>query len=64
MQGACLVRADLRPNNLGGRTQLQGANLADVSFSGASFTDAEYDHGTVLPKRLDPSKSGMRLASA
>ena len=58
-QGANLMKANFGRDNLGGSTQLQGANLSEAQTEGAIFEGAEYDTHTVFPESFDPQKEGM-----
>ncbi len=62
--GADLRDANLGKDNLGGSTQLQGANLRDAKLRGTILTDAEYDDATVFPDGFNPRASGMRRVAA
>jgi uncharacterized protein YjbI with pentapeptide repeats len=60
-----LSRADLRGanlglDNLGGATQLQGANLSTSLVDGTDFTGAKYDSETRFPADFDPLARGMK----
>jgi uncharacterized protein YjbI with pentapeptide repeats len=58
-QGANLMKANFGRDNLGGSTQLQGANLSQAQTRDAIFEGAEYDTRTVFPELFDPTKEGM-----
>lgn len=60
-QGANLMKANFGRDNLGGATQLQGANLSRAQTRGAIFEGAEYDTRTVFPGLFDPKEEGMCL---
>ncbi len=57
--GARLVRTRFAKDNLGGRTDLSGANLAGALIVGADFRGAEYDTATQFPPRFDPAAYGL-----
>ncbi len=64
MKFAKLIKADLRgadlsQDNVGGSTQLQGADLSDCLIDGTKFGLAAFDAKTILPKGLDPQAHGM-----
>jgi len=64
MKCALLANADLRgadlgPDNVGGSTQLQGADLSGCLIEGTRFQNAAYDRTTILPAGLDPERHGM-----
>jgi hypothetical protein len=61
--GANLRSANFGRDNLGGCTQLQGANLQETETRGASFDGAEYDNRTKFPKTLNPQTAGMVFRS-
>ena len=56
---ANLKNANLSRDNVGGSTQLQGANLTEATVGGTNFEGAEYDHETVFPEGFDPKKHKM-----
>jgi uncharacterized protein YjbI with pentapeptide repeats len=60
---ANLRGADLGLDNLGGATQLQGANMLGCEIIEARFTGANYDKTTILPEGLNPREHGMVLVS-
>jgi uncharacterized protein YjbI with pentapeptide repeats len=57
---ANLRDADLGLDNLGGATQLQGADLTDAILHGAKLAGAEYDDRTRFPDEFVPEQAGMR----
>jgi len=57
--GANLRNAKFGPDNLGGPTCLQGANLSDADLHGANLQGAEYDSNTKFPRGFDPARAGM-----
>ena len=59
LEGANLRGANLGPDNLGGSTDICGANLARADLSTAILDQAEYDENTVFPEGFDPSAHGM-----
>lgn len=59
LRGANLKNADLGIDNLGGATQLQGADLTDTKLDGVIITRAEYDKKTKFPNSFDPVVHGM-----
>jgi uncharacterized protein YjbI with pentapeptide repeats len=59
LRGANLKNADLGPDNLGGVTQLQGADLTDAVLDGMIVSRAAYDHNTKFPSSFDPVAHGM-----
>jgi len=68
-KGANLTHADLRNanlglDNLGGATELHGANLTACKVEGAIFAGAQYDSETVFPDGFDPVDHGMVLVSS
>ena len=46
-------------DNLGGRTQLQGADLSGATVQGTCFDGALYDDVTIFPDKFDALKHGM-----
>jgi len=56
-----LRNANFGRDNLGGSTQLQGANLTGADVLGANFDGAEYDERTQFPRSFDAQKHGMLL---
>lgn len=58
-QGANLRKVNFGRDNLGGSTQLQGANLDQADTTDANFVGAEYDDRTLFPSFFDPNKHGM-----
>lgn len=56
---ADLRGADLSQDNLGGSTQLQGADLSGCLIAGAKFELAAFDTKTILPEGMDPQAHGM-----
>ena len=61
LSGADLRHANLGIDNLGGSTQLQGADLTNCVVDGASFKGAEYDSSTKFPLGFNASLLGMKL---
>lgn len=61
LEGTDLSHANLGSDNLGGATQLQGANLTDCKVGGTNFDRAEYDTKTRFPFGFDPEKHNMVL---
>ena len=69
LQGAVLVEAscvranfrsaNLGRDNLGGSSQLQGADLTAAILEGTRLKGAEYDERTKFPKGFDPKSHGM-----
>ena len=69
LQGANLIQAscvrtnfrnaNLGRDNLGGSTQLQGANLTGAILNKANLEGAEYDENTLFPKGFHPTSHGM-----
>lgn len=57
--GADLRGANFGCDNLGGSTQLQGANLQDCLIDEAIFKLATYDSETKFPKNFDPIAQEM-----
>lgn len=57
--GASLRNAKFLGNNLGGRTDLSGADLATAVIDGADFTGASYDLNTKFPPGFDPLDHGL-----
>jgi uncharacterized protein YjbI with pentapeptide repeats len=55
--------ADLGRDNLGGSTQLQGANLTGAELRGANLEGAEYDEHTIFPPGFHAEKKNMILKS-
>jgi uncharacterized protein YjbI with pentapeptide repeats len=60
--GARLIRTDLSRDNLGGSTQLQGADLSAAAVQNCRFEGAEYDLTTKFPKGFYPEKHGLVLS--
>jgi len=63
LTNASLKNANLSRDNVGGFTQLQGANLTGANVSGTNFEGAEYDDETVFPESFDPKKHKMVFKS-
>ncbi|HWD26299.1 MAG TPA: pentapeptide repeat-containing protein [Rhizomicrobium sp.] len=59
LRGADLTHADLGPDNLGGFTDLEGANLTGCKIAGTRFFGASYDAKTRLPADLNPRDHAM-----
>jgi len=57
--GANFRGANLGRDNLGGNSQLQGADLTDAILNRACFEGAEYDETTKFPKGFHPTSHGM-----
>jgi uncharacterized protein YjbI with pentapeptide repeats len=51
-------------SNLGGSTQLQGADLRGADLTGAVLNGAEYDERTQFPEGFRPDASGMILVQS
>ncbi len=51
--------ANLGRDNLGGSSQLQGADLTAAILKGAQLEGAEYDEKTLFPEGFDPRSHGM-----
>ncbi len=51
--------ANLGRDNLGGSSQLQGANLTDAILNRAILEGAEYDEATRFPRGFHPKSHGM-----
>ena len=64
LTNATLAGADLGRDNLGGSTQVQGANFTSADLSGVVWDGAEYDGTTVFPFGFGPLSKGMRHKSA
>jgi len=62
--GANFRNAFLGPDNLGGPTCLQGADLSDAILDGATLRGAEYDAATKFPRGFSPIQAGMVFADA
>ena len=58
---AHLVRTNFGRDNLGGSTQLQGANLHAAILQSCRFEGAVYDSKTKFPKGFIPEKHGLIL---
>jgi hypothetical protein len=59
--GAHLIRTDLSRDNLGGSTELQGADLSAATIQSCRFDGAQYDSKTRFPKGFYPEKHGLQL---
>lgn len=59
LRGADLTGAILKEDNLGGPTQLQGADLSDTLLDRAVFDRAQYSKDTKFPVGFDPVQHGM-----
>lgn len=59
--GARLLYTDFSRDNLGGATQLQGADLSGATICDCHFGGAEYDSSTRFPKGFYPDKLGLVL---
>jgi uncharacterized protein YjbI with pentapeptide repeats len=59
LQGADFRKAKLTNDNLGGPTDLRGANLTNILADDTDFTGATYDDLTVFPIGFDPAKRGL-----
>ena len=57
--GASLRNAKFLLSNLGGRTDLSGADLSTAVVDGADFTGASYDRNTKFPPGFDPANHGL-----
>ena len=57
--GANLRQANLGLDNLGGATQLQGADLTGAVLNHCNLAGAEYDSDTRFPKGFNPESAGM-----
>jgi len=57
--GAILRRTRFLRDNLGGGTDLCGANLSAAVIESADFSGAEYDDATRFPPDFDPEQHGM-----
>lgn len=64
LRGADLRNADFSQDNLGGSTQLQGADLTEALVEGAKFQGTEYDSSTKFPLGFNPENNGMRFVMA
>ena len=53
---AVLRKANLCRDNLGGSSQLQGANFTGADLRGANLSGAEYDRSTVFPLSISGSR--------
>ena len=62
--GADLSGADLSKDNLGGGTELQGANLIDTILINAKLEGARYDSCTRFPKSFNPLAEGLILVDS
>jgi uncharacterized protein YjbI with pentapeptide repeats len=60
---ATLDGANLGMDNVGGRTQLQGADLRGASLLNTCFNGALYDESTKFPDKFDPRAHVMVHAS-
>ena len=58
---ANLTNADLSEDNVGGATDLRGANLETAELMGTNFRGARYDQRTAFPKGFDPRDHSMKL---
>lgn len=54
-----LADADLSRDNVGGSTDLRGANLDNAVIYNSTFIGAEYDRNTIFPKGFCPQAEGM-----
>jgi uncharacterized protein YjbI with pentapeptide repeats len=59
--GARLIQTNFGRDNLGGATQLQGADLSTAEIRSSVFDGAEYDSRTKFPKGFYPDKHGLRF---
>jgi uncharacterized protein YjbI with pentapeptide repeats len=59
---ADLSDTNLGRDNLGGSTQLEGANLSNCKIDGTIFDGAIYNEKTILPEGLNPEAHGMIFA--
>jgi len=59
--GADLRHANLGPDNLGGATELQGADLRRTRLDGTILVRAVYDKNTKFDDSFDPLAHGMTL---
>ncbi len=59
LTNADLRGADFSKDNLGGPTQLQGADLTGCLIEGTNFEHAAYDSMTKLPNGLKPDEHRM-----
>jgi uncharacterized protein YjbI with pentapeptide repeats len=57
--GAQLIGTNFSCDNLGGSTQLQGADLSGATIQECHFRGAEYDSLTRFPPGFDPDKNGL-----
>lgn len=62
-RGTNFSGANLGLDNIGGRTNLSGADLSTANLTGATFTGALYDDFTRFPAGFDPRGAGMVLES-
>jgi uncharacterized protein YjbI with pentapeptide repeats len=58
-RGADLRGADLSLDNLGGATDVKGANFTGALLEGTIFTGCQYDDSTIFPEDFDPAAHGM-----
>ena len=59
--GARLIRTDFSRDNLGGATQLQGADLSTATIQGCRFDGAQCDSKSKFPKGFYPDKHGLQF---
>ncbi len=45
--------------NLGGSTDVSGANFTDAILDGVKFDETRYDEKTIFPKNFNPAKNGL-----
>ncbi|MEP1443180.1 MAG: pentapeptide repeat-containing protein [Hyphomicrobiales bacterium] len=57
--GTNFRNANLGKDNLGGSSQLQGANLSKAILNRANLEGAEYNDETIFPKDFHPKSHGM-----
>jgi hypothetical protein len=62
--GVNFRNAKLGRDNLGGSTELQGADMTNALLEGASLVGAEYDERTKFPEGFSPEGAGMVEKSA
>jgi uncharacterized protein YjbI with pentapeptide repeats len=59
LTGADLSGANLGRDNVGGRTQLEDANLSGCKTEGTIFSGAKYNARTIFPEGFDPEEHMM-----
>jgi len=58
---ARLIRTNFSRNNVGGATQLQGADLSTAAIHDCLFDGAQYDSTSKFPEGFDPKKHGLQF---